>query len=72
MTTKRKEQVKMLLIIIMTASLLGAFILFFLQQYTLAFGSAGVFMALASFLSQWTAGKSHDYVYRKTYKDRYR
>ncbi|MCM3567700.1 hypothetical protein [Neobacillus mesonae] len=63
-----KEKIKTSLLIIMILSLIGAFVLFFSGNYKIALGLTGLFMALASFLSQWTYTKNADYVYRKIYK----
>ena len=71
MSDKKKEKIKTLLVIIMIISLVGAFILFFMVQYKLAFVFGGLFMALASFLSQWTSIKNADYIYRKNYKNNF-
>ncbi|WML31312.1 hypothetical protein RCG24_05410 [Neobacillus sp. OS1-32] len=71
MSDHKKEKVKTWLLVIMIISLVGAFTLFFLGHYKIALGLAGVFMALASFLSQWTQTKNAEYVYRKSYKNRW-
>ncbi|WP_243292639.1 hypothetical protein [Bacillus sp. FJAT-47783] len=75
MNARKKEMVKTSLLILMILSIIGSFVLFFLQYYKVAFGLAGIFMFLATFLGQWSMHKNHDYVYRNLYKgnkDRYR
>lgn len=75
MDERKKEMWKTYLLITMILSIIGSFVLFFLQYYKIALGLAGVFMFLATILGQWSMHKNQDYVYRNIYKgnkDRYR
>ncbi|SFA85762.1 MULTISPECIES: hypothetical protein [unclassified Bacillus (in: firmicutes)] len=71
MDDKIKEKIKNWVLIIMIASIIGAFVLFFLGHYKLAMGLSGFFMALAYFISEWTSDKNADYVYRSTNKNKW-
>ncbi|WP_066398671.1 hypothetical protein [Neobacillus mesonae] len=72
MNEEWKESVKTWLVIIMVISLIGAFVLFFMAHYKIALGLAGVFMALAAFLSQWARTKNVDYIHRRMHKNNHR
>ncbi|UII57702.1 hypothetical protein LS684_09895 [Cytobacillus spongiae] len=64
MKTNMKEKVKTILLFALIISLVGSFVLFFIGYYLISFIAIGFFISLATFLGQWSADKSADYVFR--------
>lgn len=65
----KKESVISLLIILMILSIIGSFTLFFMGYYKTALTVGGIFMFIATFLSQWSGDKGADYVFRNEHEN---
>ncbi|KAF0820917.1 MULTISPECIES: hypothetical protein [unclassified Cytobacillus] len=70
MKHERKEQLKNWLLTIMIVTLIGSFVLIFMGYYMAGFLIGGILMSISTFLSQWSSGKSADYLFRGEYQNR--
>lgn len=69
MNDKKKEKLKIWVIILMILLFIAAFVIFFLGHYGAAFILFGIFVVILNFLSTSLSMENEVYVYKKSYKN---